>query len=346
MGLERAPAWHCAAVLFLLTLIKSFSAETRDNALTKPTDFANMSIEELMQVPLSLSRTGERLSQSPAAAYVITSEDIRRSGATSIPEALRGTPGMEVARVDQHTWAISARGFNDTFANKLLVMIDGRTVYTPLFSGVFWDVQDTMLEDIDRIEVIRGPGSTLWGANAVNGVVNIVTKTAAQTQGGLLSAGGGAGEIGFGALRYGGRINEDIHYRAFVKYFDRDDTRLLEHRPDGDWQMLRGGFRVDWTPGLALQDSLLHDEVTLQGDIYRGEVDQYFHTAVLVPIPQSVTVRDEQHMDGGNILGRWTHRFSDEANFRFQTYYDRTHRELSIFAEQRDTQWSGAPAIA
>src|SRR6185436_18306887 len=123
-----------------------------DAGLTKPNNFANMSIEELMQVPLSLSRTDERLSQSPAAAYLITSEDIRRSGVTSIPEALRGTPGLEVARVDQHTWAITARGFNDTFANKLLVMIDGRTVYTPLFSGVFWDVQDTMLEDIDRIE--------------------------------------------------------------------------------------------------------------------------------------------------------------------------------------------------
>lgn len=337
MGLERASAWHWAAVLFLLTFTKSFSVEMPDNALTKPTDFAGMSIEELMQVPLSLSRTGERLSQSPAAAYVITSEDIRRSGATSIPEALRGTPGLEVARVDQHTWAISARGFNDTFANKLLVMIDGRTVYTPLFSGVFWGVQDTMLEDIDRIEVIRGPGSTLWGANAVNGVINIVTKTAAQTQGGLLIAGGGAGELGFGALRYGGRINEDVHYRAFVKYFDRDDTRLPAHRPDGDWQTLRGGFRLDWTPGLALRDSLLHDEFTLQGDLYRGKVDQYFHTAVLTPIPRAVTVRDEQHMDGGNILGRWTHRFSDDANFRFQTYYDRTHRELAIFAEQRDT---------
>src|SRR5687767_4758883 len=182
-------------------------------------------------------------------------------------------------------------------------MIDGRTVYTPLFSGVFWDVQDTVLEDIEHIEIIRGPGSTLWGANAVNGVINIVTKTAAQTQGGLLSAGGGAGEIGFGALRYGGRITEEIHYRAFVKYFDRDDTRLLASGSDGDWQMLRGGFRIDWTPGLALEDSLLHNEFTLQGDIYQGDVDQFFQTAVLTPVPQEVTVRDVQRMDGGNILG-------------------------------------------
>lgn len=337
-GGKRSRRWRCCLTA-LLALAGVIILPARAADSIKANDFGNMTIEELMQVPLSISRTDTRLSQSPAAAYVITSEDIRRSGATSIPEALRGAPGIEVARVDQHSWAVTARGFNDTFANKLLVMIDGRTVYTPLFSGVFWDVQDTVLDDIDRIEIVRGPGSTLWGANAVNGVINIVTKTAAQTQGGLISAGAGTGEIGFGSVRYGGRITDDIHYRVYMKYFDRDDTKLPAHSEDGDWQMLRGGFRVDWVPNLIYENaSLPLNELTLQGDIYSGDVDQFFHTTVAAPAGlQDVLVRDVQQMDGGNILGRWTHRFSDDADFRVQSYYDRTHRSLSIFAEQRDT---------
>ncbi len=301
-------------------------------------DYGNMSIEELMNQPLTLSRTEEHYSQTPAAAYIITGDDIRHSGATSIPELLRGTPGIEVARVDQHTWAVTARGFNDSFANKLLVMIDGRTVYTPLFSGVFWDVQDTVLEDIDRIEIIRGSGSTLWGANAVNGVINIVTKSAPQTQGGLITAGGGAGEMAFTTVRYGGRINDEAHYRVFVKYFDRDDTVLRPNLNDGDWQMLRGGFRADWTPGTGGRpDAFVANQFTFQGDIYTGDVDQYFPVALLRPVPHSVLVKDVQQMDGGNILGRFTHRFSEEADVQFQAYYDRTHRDVVVFSEQRDT---------
>ena len=323
------------AVIAWAVLLGSMSTDV--GAQTQP-DFGNMSIEELMQFPLTLSRTDERFSQTAAAAYIITGDDIRRSGATSIPEALRGVPGVEVARVDQHTWAVTARGFNDSFANKLLVMIDGRTVYTPLFSGVFWDVQDTVLEDIDHIEIIRGPGSTLWGANAVNGVINIVTKSAAQTQGGLVSGGGGNGEVAFGTLRYGGAINNEAHYRVFVKYFDRDDTVLRPNLSDDSWKMLRGGFRGDWTPGSGGRpDAFLPNQITLQGDMYAGEVDQYFPVPALQPVPRSVLVHDLQHMDGGNLLGRWTHRFSDEANFQFQAYYDRTHRDVVIFNEQRDT---------
>jgi iron complex outermembrane recepter protein len=323
------------AIIFVCAGAWTFSAEP---AVLTQADFGNMSIEELMRIPLTLSRTEESFSQTAAAAYIITGDDIRRSGATSIPEALRGAPGIEVARVDQHTWAITARGFNDSFANKLLVMIDGRTVYTPLFSGVFWDVQDTVLEDIDHIEIIRGPGSTLWGANAVNGVINIVTKTAAQTQGALLSGGGGVGERGFGTVRYGGRITDEAHYRVFVKYFDRDDTMTQPDLPDGNWEMLRGGFRADWTPGTrGKPDAFVANQVTVQGDIYEGKVDQYFFVPVFEPIAHEVRVRDLQRMDGGNVLARWTHRFSDEADLQFQTYYDRTHRDVVIFSEQRDT---------
>jgi iron complex outermembrane recepter protein len=296
-----------------------------------------LSIEELMQVKLVLSRTDERLSRVPSAAYIITSDEIRRSGATSIPEALRGVPGLEVARVDPHTWAVTARGFNDVFANKLLVMIDGRTAYTPLFSGVFWDVQDTMLEDIDHIEIVRGPGSTLWGANAVNGVINIVTKTAAHTQGTLVSAGGGTGERGFGTIRYGGQITPEIHYRAYVKYFSREDMELESGRSAGNWDAMRTGVRLDWTPGVEHPGDEAHDTITLQGEMYAGRVDQDFVVSRLTPAPSATTIRDQQKMDGGHVLGRWTHQFSDEANVQFQTYYDRTHRSLQLFAEQRDT---------
>jgi iron complex outermembrane receptor protein len=331
-----ARAHLLAAIIGIATLASHSRAQ--EVAANKSTDFSNMSIEELMRVKLSLSRTDEQFSRSAAAAYIITEDEIRRSGVTSLPEALRMAPGIEVARVDSHTWAVTARGFNDAFANKLLVMIDGRTIYTPLFSGVFWDAQDTVLEDIDHIEIIRGPGSTLWGANAVNGVINIVTKKASQTQGGLIAVGAGTEERGFGVVRYGGKITEEAHYRAYVKYFNRDDTALANGRDAGDsWDMLRGGFRADWTPGMDAVTGSTHDVLTFQGDIYSGRIDGLFTTAVLTPPPRAVTVRDVQKAEGGNLLGRWTHPFSDEANIQLQAYYDRTHRDVVIFKEQRDT---------
>ena len=184
-------------------------------------ELLELSLEELISLNVpdvtSVSKRKQRLMDSPAAVFVITNEDIQRSGVTSIPEALRMVPGMQVARLNGNTWSISTRGFNYIFANKLLVLIDGRTVYSPLFSGVNWDVQDTMLEDIARIEVIRGPGAALWGANAVNGVINIITKHSADTQGGLLSTGFGSEEKAFAAYRYGGELGDDGYYRAFFK---------------------------------------------------------------------------------------------------------------------------------
>jgi len=178
-------------------------------------DVTAMSVEDLMNVQVtSVSKRSQKLADAAAAIFVITQEDIRRSGATSIPEALRMVPGVQVARIDENKWAISARGFNGRFANKLLVLIDGRSVYTPLFSGVYWNIQDVMLEDVDRIEVIRGPGATLWGANAVNGVINIITKAAKSTQSALAVAGGGTETRGSGGVRYGGRLNQGTYYRA------------------------------------------------------------------------------------------------------------------------------------
>src|SRR6202140_2493999 len=184
-------------------------------------DVTALSMEDLMNMQVtSVSKRTQKVADAAAAVFVITPEDIRRSGATSIPEALRMVPGLEVARIDENKWAIGSRGFNGRFDNKLLVLIDGRSVYTPLFSGVYWNVQDVMLEDIDRIEVIRGPGATLWGANAVNGVINIITKKAKATQSGVVTAGGGNEERGSVAGRYGDKIGENTSYRVYGKYFD------------------------------------------------------------------------------------------------------------------------------
>src|SRR5438552_5565767 len=195
----------------------------------------------------SVSKRPERLFETASAIQVITQEDIRRSGATSIPEALRLASNLEVAQIDAHQWAISSRGFNNTTSNKLLVLIDGRTVYTPLYAGVFWDVQDTLLEDIDRIEVISGPGATVWGANAVNGVINIITKKAKDTHGTLLSGGGGTELRGFGDVRHGGSLGSKLDYRIYAKYFDRDASRLSSGADArDDWHMGQMGFRGEW----------------------------------------------------------------------------------------------------
>ncbi|MGZ8919700.1 MAG: TonB-dependent receptor plug domain-containing protein, partial [Limisphaerales bacterium] len=294
-------------------------------------DLMTLDLADLMKMQVtSVSRKSERLSDAAAAIYVITQEDIRRSGATSIPEALRLSPGLEVARQDAHTWAISGRGFNDEFASKLLVLVDGRTVYTPLVASVNWDVQDMPLEDIDRIEVIRGPGGTLWGANAVNGVINITTKSAKETQGLLITAGAGTEDRGFGTIRYGGKISEDAYYRVYGKFLDRDDSAL---RGGGDandsWWMSRGGFRLDWIPS----DQNLF---TLQGDIYGGDLAQTI-TVPLVTPPYLTSLNDDVNTTGGNILGRWTHDFTPDSQLALKLYYDHTDRDRVVYREKRDT---------
>src|SRR5437016_5304930 len=228
-------------------------------------DVTQFTIEDLVKIEISsVSRRPEELFNAPAAIYVITSEDIRRSGARFIAEALRMAPGLDVARIDASKWAISARGFNDRFANKLLVLVDGRSVYTPAFSGVYWDVQDLLLEDIDRIEVVRGPGATLWGANAVNGVINIITKSSKDTRGLYVEGGGGNVDQGFEGVRYGGKIGQNAYVRVYEKYFSHASFFDPSGNAADDWRMARGGFRVDWD---ASESNLL----TVQGDVYRGE---------------------------------------------------------------------------
>ncbi len=301
-------------------------------ATPDPADqLVNLPLEQLMNMEVtSVAKQAQPLAQAAAAVFVITEEDIRRSGATSIPEALRMAPGIQVARIDAHRWAISSRGFNGEFANKLLVLMDGRTLYTPLFSGVFWDVQDTTLEDIDRIEVIRGPGAALWGANAVNGVINIITKKAKDTQGILAVAGAGTEERGFATLRYGGSLGDDTHFRVYGKHFERDDFVRQDGSGASDsWRNSRAGFRVD--SALAARDA-----VTVQGDYYNGTTGIDFQEALLTP-PFSRQILDSQTLKGANLLTRWKHDLTNGSSVVLQAYYDRTERRSPLFGEYRDT---------
>src|SRR6202050_1352092 len=254
---------HLPFLLFALTpWVKADAPPQTSPDQSTPAALKNLSLEELSQIEVTTpSKEPVKAFQTPAAIYVITGEDIRRSGATCIPEALRLAPGVEVARIDANIWSIGIRGFGTNLTRSVLVLIDGRTVYTPLFDGTYWDVQDTMMEDIDRIEVIRGPGGTLWGTTAVNGVINVITKSAKDTNGALVSAGGGNVEQGFLSARYGGGNGTDFNYRIYGKGF----TRGPEYHPDGhnydDWRATQAGFRMDW-------EKDKHDTFTLQGDVY------------------------------------------------------------------------------
>jgi iron complex outermembrane receptor protein len=298
----------------------------------QPTDdLSKKSLEQLLNMEVtSVSKHSEKLADTAAAIFVITQDDIRRSGATSIPEVLRMVPGVEVARITGDTWAISARGFNNEFSNKLLVLIDGRSVYDPLFSGVFWDAQDTMLEDIERIEVIRGPGGTLWGANAVNGVINIITKHTRDTQGGLVVSGAGSTEKNFGGARYGGNLGAHASYRLYSKYFERAPLVDADgvQQTDG-WDAARGGFRID--AQVNPRDSL-----TLQGDFYKGTANGETSTVAFTP-PFVTDLSNLGGIGGGNILGRWTRQYSTHADVSLQLYYDRTQRDQAIGRLKRDT---------
>jgi iron complex outermembrane receptor protein len=278
-----------------------------------------MSVDELLDIQVtSVSKRPEKLSEAASAIQVITGDDVRRSGASSLPEALRLASNLEVAQIDSHQWAISARGFNNVFADKMLVLIDGRTVYTPLYAGVYWDVQDTMLEDLDRIEVISGPGATQWGSNAVNGVINVTTKSAKDTQGGLLVTGVGTELRDTEEARYGGKLAPNLYYRVYAKYFDRTNSvRPNGQNSNDDWSTGQIGFRMDY-------DALAGDVLTLQGDYYSGTIDQIGPSNILV--------------DGGNLLGRWSRQLAENSDVKAQVYYDHTHRLIpGSFAQNVDT---------
>ncbi len=309
------PRLRCYGFLIPVLLVIAASSYARASELT------DLSLEELFNVEVvSVSKKPERGSDVAAALAVISGDDIRHSGATSIPEALRAAPGVNVARINSSQWAVSMRGFSNRFSNKLLVMMDGRSIYTPLFAGVFWDVQNTFMDDVDRIEVVRGPGGTLWGANAVNGVINVISKSAKDTQGGLAYAGGGTEERVNAGVRYGGKLGDDVHYRVYGRYFERDAGFNGSTADFDSWWIAQGGFRSDWTASAS-------DTLTLQGDAYGGETAPFSNTAT----------GSRDTVNGANLLSRWRHTFSTTSEAAVQVYYDGTLREDDYFTERRHT---------
>jgi iron complex outermembrane recepter protein len=321
-------------------------AAAEPSSLDKLLDMADKDVSQLSQVRVagttgsasldmpvsSVSRQDSTVGRSPAAVFVITNEMIRRSGAKEIPELLRMVPGVDVARIDSNKWAVTVRGFNGRFANKLLVRIDGRDVYTPLFAGTFWDVQDVLLEDVERIEVIRGPGATVWGANAVNGVINIITRNAKNTQGVYLESGGGTYERGFTSARYGGQSGDDLSYRVYGKWFDRGDGFLPAGEPNDAWNQSRGGFRMDWSASAA-------DTVTFQGDYYNGYCGDRFVTPQFTTFPYYSMNRDNTHVTGDNAVLNWKRVLDEDSDWTAKIYYDNTKRHFIpySFNEDRDT---------
>jgi iron complex outermembrane receptor protein len=293
-------------------------------------DFKKLSVQELMNIEVtSVSKTSEQLGGAAAAIAVLTSEDIRRSGATSVPDALRLVPGIHVARQTSNTWAIGSRGFGSVNSEKLLVLSDTRSIYTPLFSGVFWDVQDYLLQDIDRVEVIRGPGASLWGSNAVNGVINITTKSARDTQGLYVETSAGSEERGSVAARYGGRIGERTSYRVFGRFFNRGATFNSNRVSPDNWSTGHLGFRSDWESGER-------DTLTIQGDAYRAEIGRLAPSVIVASRP-GPSGRLEVLATGGNILAHWRHKTLHGSDVQIRVYYDRTHRDDPSFVDDLDT---------
>ena len=300
--------------------------------LPTPRDLTQFSLEDLMNVQVtSVSKREQKLSKAGAAVYVINQEDIRRSGATNIPDLLRMVPGVHVAQMNTHTWAISIRGFTDKYGDKVLVMIDGRSVYTPLTSGVNWDQQDVPLEDIDRIEVIRGPGGTVWGANAVNGVINIITKSSKATPGGLISAGAGSQEAAQGLVQYGGRIGAKGAYRVFGDYTNLGNSPAPTAQAVTDgWHKSHAGFRSDWE--LSPKDTM-----TVQGDLFQSREAQTIDTLFTNDLPREEIFDDQITVGAGNVLGRWDHTLLNGSGTSLQVYYDHYDRVERGLGETRNT---------
>lgn len=302
-----------AILLGVCFLAQSFHASSQnimkhlfDTTGISANDIKKLSVDELMNIEVtSVSKRPEKLSEVASAIQIITQEDIHRSGATNLPEALKLSPNLQVAQYNSYAWIISARGFNNVFSNKLLVLIDGRTVYSPLFAGVYWDAQSVPLEDIDRIEVISGPGGTLWGANAVNGVINIITKKAKDTKGLYLSATAGNYLHDQFSARYGGSIGPSVSYRFFMQRNDIDQTQNAGRQNNTDnWELNQGGMRMDYDAGGP-------DKLSLQANIEGGTE----HTN---PGPSS--------FDSQDVMGQWSHTFSARSDLQLQAYYDRSWR--------------------
>ncbi len=324
----RALGRGCGALgTVLLTLTCHLTcAQSAQSPGRSQTDLTQVSLEDLMNTEVtSVSKKEQKLSKVAAAIFVISKEDIRRSGARSIPDVLRMVPGLNVAQIDANTWAISARGLNEQFSDKLLVMIDGRSAYTPTFGGVYWDTLDVSLEDIERIEVVRGPGGTVWGANAVNGVINVITKNSSETRGGLVVAGGGNLAEEFGTVQYGGDAGRSSSYRAYAKYMNQDHLPGLDGKAGGDgWDALRAGFRVDSTPSSS-------NKLTFEGNLYGGSEGQQ-----VVGLSSASAIARNDEMSGGDALAVWNHIHSERAASTLQVSFDRYQHGVP-FKDDRDT---------
>lgn len=289
-----------------------------------------LSIEQLGQVQVtSVTKEPEEVWKTAAAIYVITQQAIERSGATNIPEALRLAPGVEVARIDSHTWSIGIRGFGSNLTRNILVLIDGRSVYSPLLAGTFWDVQNVPLTDIDRIEVIRGPGGIIWGPNAVDGVINIITKSTKDTEGETVQAGGGNVDQGDATAQYGGAGAPALTYRVYGMGFDRGPEYHTDGNNYDEWRDLQGGFRMDY-------DRSADDTYSVEGDMY-DEGAGYRATSVYYTPPYSRIAQSTAPLSGGDIVARWHHIQAPGKDFQIEAYYDRTNRRQPDFVDLRNT---------
>ncbi len=318
----------------LLCVISLFCVSRSRAATDQPDQSGNplkqLSLEELGSIQVTTaSKEPEEVWNTPAAIYVITHDDIERSGATSIPEALRLAPGVEVARIDSNMWAIGIRGFGSRLSRSVLVLIDGRTVYTTLIAGTYWEVQDYVLEDVDRIEVIRGPGGTIWGPNAVNGVINIITKSSKDTHGAYVNVGGGNEEEGFFNSRYGGGDGKTFDYRMYAKGFNRGP----EYHPDNmnydRWRAAQVGFRMDWSRNER-------DTFDLHGDIYDEGQGESVGVITYAP-PYARLVNSTAPLSGWNLTGHWKRVFSEGNDVQVEAYIDRTNRQEANFSDIRNT---------
>ena len=307
------------------------SARAQQPSTVPQGDLTQASIEDLMNMEVtSVSKREQKLSRTAAAIFVITQEDIRRSGATNVPDLLRMVPGLDVAEINGSTWAIGSRGLNQQFANKLLVIVDGRSVYSPTVSGVFWDTVDVPLFDIERIEVIRGPGGTIWGANAVTGVISIFTKKAAETNGTRVEAGGGTLEQGFGFVQFGERVGKNTDFRVYGNYFNQDHLLNLNGQSGEDgWHRLRSGFRVDNT--LTSRDSL-----TVEGDLSVGREGELGLELPSITSPGFVAVSEEINLGDGSVESIWKHTYSGGSDSTLQFSYDQHRRGDPLNPELRN----------
>ena len=320
----RLPLLALLVICTALSLFAQGPSSESDNPVKK------LTLEQLGNIEVTTAtKEPEEIRKTPAAIYVITHDDIERSGATTLPEALRLAPGIEVARIDGNKWAVGIRGFGSRLSRSVLVLIDGRNVYTTLLSGTYWEVQNMVMDDIDRIEVIRGPGGTIWGPNAINGVINVITKNSKDTRGALVSAGGGNVEQGFVNLRYGGSNGHNLNYRAYTTAFNRSPEFHADGRNFDGWRAGQASFRMDW-------EKNDHSAFTLQGDLYDEAAGESVQATSYTP-PFSLTVEQDARLSGGNVMGRWEGKTDGGKDIQLQAYYDRTNRHEPNFGDIRDT---------